>query len=564
VTRKKTLEVRRQYSEGNYREQPSTGQSANRFTITTGGIKLATSIAHAGAAQGITFADSDFTTAESSCVKTLGARELVYKELQAATDFRLIKVFPDNGHGLECKIVYSSLLHAPNYVAISYAWGDGFDKRNMTLEGFIRVSVNANLYDALMAVRERDHAILVWIDGLSIDQENKAERAKQVQLMDKIYRQATCVAVWLGREMDDSRRAIRSLEALRDNEATGAWIKLLKHDDYRALYYLFKRNYWSRLWVVQEVFHAQSKRVYCGSSILPWHLYKKASEALWQHESGPYFWEGPSTFPEVQHLSALGPNSLLEVLRACRTKLSENPRDKIFGVLGLLPNDIRERLHVSYDTAVKSLYLDVAQLIISSTHRLDVIRESIPFPVQVSTVDLPTWCPNWAQVPDNSALSPDLFSAAGKSEAQYEFRDELRKLDVHAVELSIIDTTGVAVGTLGSLQDYLMSFLNWRAQLLSSFDIAEDEETNHPRVHDFCKTLSLGQPLAEKEQCWTGACYQVFSSFIQERFPRLPLDPKFRQQGESDVLQRHELRSFIQKHFGDRMVSTVSPLHSLY
>ncbi|CAN9157338.1 unnamed protein product [Alternaria alternata] len=404
-----------------------------------------------------------------------------------------------------------------------------------------------------MAVREPDYAILVWIDGLSIDQENKTERAKQVRLMDKIYRQATCVAIWLGREADDSGRAIQLLEKIRWAERH-EWTSLLEHRDLKALHSLFRRDYWSRLWVVQEVFHAKSKIVYCGSSKLPWYLHKKASDALWQHESDPYLWTGPSSFPDVQRLMVLGPNSLLEVLRACRKKLSENPRDKIFGVLGILPSDIRERLHVSYDTSVKSLYLEVARLIVCSTHRLEVMREAIHFPVQISLTDLPTWCPNWTQVPENSALSSDDFSAASNRDAEYEFKDEFRKLEIKAVELDIINTTGVAVGTLCSLQDYLMAFLNWRVLLLSHFDITEDEEVNHPRVNDFCKTLSLGQPLEELEHCWTTACYHVFSSWIQERFPRLQLDSKFQQQGESDNFQTHEPRSFIQKYFGDRMM----------
>jgi hypothetical protein len=157
----------------------------------------------------------------------------------------------------------------------------------MTLEGVEHVSVNANLYDALMAVREPDNAILVWIDGLSIDQENKIERSKQVQLMDKIYQQATCVAIWLGREADDSEWATQLLKNTMAR-AKSEWTSLLKHRDLKALHSLFRRSYWSRLWVVQEVFHANSKIVYCGSSKLPWYLHKRASDALWQHESDPY------------------------------------------------------------------------------------------------------------------------------------------------------------------------------------------------------------------------------------------------------------------------------------
>lgn len=488
----------------------------------------------------------------------------MYGGIQDGSSFRLVKVLPrSTSHRLKCEIVHSSLLSPPIYSAVSYAWGDGFDKKDIILEYDDSFKVNASLHDALVAVRAGDHSILVWIDGLSIDQENKVERATQVQLMDQIYAKATSVAIWLGSETDNSRLAIRLMEKLEDGKEANDWIKSVNSNGRTALRSLFKRDYWKRLWVVQEVHHAWSKTVYCGFSELPWDIYKKALDALWQHESDPYLWTGPSSFPDVQHLMGLGPDSLLEVLRACRKKLSENPRDKIFGVLGILPNNVRERLHVSYDRSVKSLYLDVAQLIVSSTRRLDVMREAIHFPVQVSFTDLPTWCPNWAQVPENSALPSDKFSAAGDSDAEYEFKDELRKLEISAIELGVIDMTGVAVGTLCSLQDYLMAFLNWRLLLLSFFDITGDEEAGHRGVDDFCKTLSLGHLPQKDEHCWTQACYQAFSSLIQARFPRLQLDPQFQQQGEAGILQTYELRSFVQEHFGDRMASTASLSHCL-
>jgi hypothetical protein len=490
--------------------------------------------------------------------RSSGYKKFVYQGLWGTGSFRLVKILPGNTKSLKCEIVHSSLLNPPDYVAISYAWGDGFDKRYITLEDDYIFTVNASLHDALMAVRALGRPTYVWIDGLSIDQGNKGERSSQVQLMDKIYRKATSVAIWLGPGLEKSDRAIRRIEELKDEIPACEWIESLDYDDYKALTSLFKREYWKRLWVVQEVYHARNKMVYCGFSKLSWDLCKMASDAVWQHESDSYLWTGPSSFPDVEHLIALGPNSLLEVLRACRRKLSENPRDKIFGVLGILPNDVRERLHIDYNKSVKSLYLDVVQLIVPSTRRLDVIREAIHFPVQVSCTDLPTWCPNWAQVPENSALSSKVFSAAGDSDAQYQFTDESRKLEISGIELGVIDTTGVAVGTLCSLQDYLMAFINWRMLLLSFFEIAEDKEPGHPILEDFCRTLSLGQVVGREDWSWAEVCFHVFASLIQERFPRLQLDREFQRHGDSGILQREEFRSFLQKHFGDCMVSTVS------
>ncbi|KUI61362.1 hypothetical protein VP1G_11337 [Cytospora mali] len=45
-----------------------------------------------------------------------------------------------------------------------------------------------------------------------------------------------------------------------------------------AVVSLFERDYWDRLWVVQEVFNAKQIIVYCGSTKLPWNIYRSASK----------------------------------------------------------------------------------------------------------------------------------------------------------------------------------------------------------------------------------------------------------------------------------------------
>lgn len=121
MTKKKTFEETTQSVQGTHREQHSVSQLTDRPIITAEGIKLAASVAYAGPAEGTTLADSNFATTVSSSIEIHIARGLVYKELQEANDFRLIKVSPKNQQGLECKIVYSSLRHPPDYIAISYA-----------------------------------------------------------------------------------------------------------------------------------------------------------------------------------------------------------------------------------------------------------------------------------------------------------------------------------------------------------------------------------------------------------------------------------------------------------
>jgi hypothetical protein len=134
--------------------------------------------------------------------------------------------------------------------------------------------------------------------------------------------------------------------------------------------------------------------VYCGHSCLPWEVYRKAADAFWDDQSDPHVRQGPRSFPDRSDLLQYGNESLLEGLRAFRKKLSENPRDKVFGILGMVSEDTQRVLPVNYGLSVKTVYTDVVDHLISWTGRVDVIRESMVSPGGVSTTGLPTWCPD--------------------------------------------------------------------------------------------------------------------------------------------------------------------------
>ncbi len=157
-------------------------------------------------------------------------------------------------------------------------------------------------------------------------------------------------------------------------------------------------------------------------------------------------------------------------------------------------------------------------------------------------------------MPELSALRERTFAAAGDTEAEFEFHDNERKLEFSAVELGTVDAMGVAVGTLCALQDYLMAFLHWRSLLLDVTNIDEQGE-NTALLEAFCRTLSLGQVPPEWERRgWMGPCYHAFSSLILKRLPRLPIDTVLQQHANTALMHSNELRAFVQKHFGDRMV----------
>lgn len=56
-----------------------------------------------------------------------------------------------------------------------------------------RMSVRQNLAEAIRALRMKEQVVPIWIDALSIDQNNLDERSREVHRMGKIYHHAMSV-----------------------------------------------------------------------------------------------------------------------------------------------------------------------------------------------------------------------------------------------------------------------------------------------------------------------------------------------------------------------------------
>jgi hypothetical protein len=137
--------------------------------------------------------------------------------------------------------------------------------------------------------------------------------------------------------------------------------------DLAAVVSLFERDYWRRLWVVQEIFNARSITVYCGSTKLQWAVYQRASAAFSRHRgdldyyfpvgrrdsrhhimsqnqfsySQALVYQGPGSLPHLRSYVGFEEGSLLKGLRVCRTKIASDTKDKLYGILGVLPEETR-------------------------------------------------------------------------------------------------------------------------------------------------------------------------------------------------------------------------------
>jgi hypothetical protein len=99
---------------------------------------------------------------------------------------------------LVCKLRTISL-HTPlwRYDALSYAWGNTATVENIIVNGIFK-RVTRNLVSALRHLRDTASVVTLWVDAISINQSDVAEREQQVRLMRKIHRYAIATRAWLG------------------------------------------------------------------------------------------------------------------------------------------------------------------------------------------------------------------------------------------------------------------------------------------------------------------------------------------------------------------------------
>jgi hypothetical protein len=197
----------------------------------------------------------------------------------ATVSIRLLVLLPARRYcgidcGIECKLTHVSLSSNPTYEALSYTWGSPTNPREITIDG-VEFPVTENLFQALTHLRSHRSSRTIWIDAICINQGDISERNEQVKLMGTIYARAQKVVVWLGEEADFSSEAISLAQELCDKrQDRDELIRILQRSGathrFRALWYLLYRDYWNRIWVVQETFFAQEAVVQCGHASIPW------------------------------------------------------------------------------------------------------------------------------------------------------------------------------------------------------------------------------------------------------------------------------------------------------
>ena len=222
----------------------------------------------------------------------------MYQPLSSDTEIRLLELLP----GAEDSPVAGNLLHVDlndqnrrTYEALSYTWGSEIDERLIWLNGE-PVTLRYNLWCFLNRLRAtRDAPRLVWVDAICISQTDHEEKARQVQIIGKIFREAERVLAWVGEHADNSEMLFHSAStstrsrSLYTSPSIKQWTRMALRGDEDEIQQLrmttwsafLNRSYWRRTWIIQEIGVARTIIVHCGNDSISWKKLLASESTFW-------------------------------------------------------------------------------------------------------------------------------------------------------------------------------------------------------------------------------------------------------------------------------------------
>jgi hypothetical protein len=371
----------------------------------------------------------------------------------------------------------------PRYEALSYTWGEVGDRGIIVVEPQQstvdrspkprQVQVQENLIVALRHLRDPKTTRTLWIDSLCINQKDEDEKQSQVRRMGDIYRSAYRVIAWLGPEANSSSQAIETLKYIGDQieylegghlSPSPDAVEHSWHDPktelpyesqtWDAVYSLFCRGWFDRVWVIQEILLGDSRALMqCGFDNIPFTIFRRAATCIKENH------HLSKLEIRLRHLAKITNPwvglSFDRVLRLGYERKCQNHSDYVYGVLGLAPKKLAIKFRPNYHHSVSQVYTEMTLLYSNHVQRLDILQGACQ---HGRSLKLPSW------VPDLTARLPRRFPCSGQfsagfSRAHFEAPDALSALGVQCATVTAVSSNLPSEGEAASSTIRLKSYL---------------------------------------------------------------------------------------------------------
>ncbi|KAK4961454.1 hypothetical protein LTR10_001944 [Elasticomyces elasticus] len=375
---------------------------------------------------------------------------------------RLFMISSEPGESLTARMHIFALDEAPDYSAVSYCWGTQLPTASLTVfpqvHEWYQIGITPSLNSILRRIGEVCPARWLWVDALCINQANEEEKSHQVSLMKSIYERAGSVYVWLGGTdlegvdlherpslhpqeascedswgdndifiVPDSRHSVSSV--LHSPDVPGAEpfrVRGMTHTRWHKDHVASKGHadhlvrhlqrvaadedkWWDRLWVIQELAVAKTCYVFLGSFIISWHAFVITLTTNWGTTKSAYRVPFPQSLPDLQtlrenvwrfhscRLKEWG-EDLQVILRKTEGQRYSDERDRIYAILGLSSQTVRNSIPVDYQTGLAEVFATAASHLMRTKGGMDVFFDwprRIDAPCKSESQVLPSWVPDF-------------------------------------------------------------------------------------------------------------------------------------------------------------------------
>jgi hypothetical protein len=371
-----------------------------------------------------------------------------YRQLRLG-ETRLLELRPGfQDTPLSGEVHHINIEKAPPYQALSYVWGPAMQNYTLeTPEG--RIPIATSLYAALNRVRARDEVTYLWVDAVCINQNDGHEKSIQIRMLPKIFQSADVVLCWLGGEREDSALAIETLLQIRTlGLAPQQWpaqlppipanwvdgVPPVNDSVWWSIQSLFEREWFSRVWIIQEVVLAKELKFLCGNYELDWDDIIKAVEICRDDQGGPLPIEChlrlivPSLKP-VHTLGAmksafedknLSKNfNLLPLLDFFSHARSTKPCDKLFALLGIASDSTATAFDPDYSSSLEVIIRRFAREFVRRGNANELLYRA----GSTKSVSFSSWIPDWTGTTVRRTISTwrgsgGIFAATAKTYLQ--------------------------------------------------------------------------------------------------------------------------------------------------
>ncbi|KAL7781937.1 heterokaryon incompatibility protein domain-containing protein [Trichoderma ceciliae] len=438
--------------------------------------------------------------------------------------FRLVQLLPPKPSimpgaysTIRIKLIEADIDSGVHYDALSYSWNlePHYREPNRQIivevdEDSYKLYIYPALEVALLHLTTLNMTKHLFIDQISINQKDRDEKSHQVLLMQDIYAKCARTIVWLGAPTRESDRYfdlvsemcqegilsrvmgprvgqfMHTFDAVMDLSLLVNEEEREDRDDLLGLIQQYgdrfpldgfadvlDRNWFNRLWVIQEACLAPFVIFLCGSKSLCFDCFRSGAlfyniyntywvrqliDAVPQHvlrQRDALFGKTGGLIRIFQERKAIHQTGIRQGLHDLVLKYNVNDdkkkigatleQDRIFGLLGLAADNdnLRQQVRVDYDAEVTQMYSEIAKLLIQESTDVLLFNQH-----PKKTKRLPSWVPDWAMnltIPVGySALKTATFSAGGpQTGAPVFFKEDRSQLHIRGI---IVDEI-VCVGT---------------------------------------------------------------------------------------------------------------------